>query len=205
MAQEPGADESDALLLRLRGGDGQAFELMVRRQTPRLLAVTRRMLGNEEDARDAVQEAFFKAFRSLHSFEGNCQLSTWLHRIAVNTSLMRLRSRRRRPEGSIEDLLPRFLEDGHHAAKVEDWSADALALVARREESDFVRGCIDKLPESHRTVLILRDIEELDTEETAQLLGATANAVKVRLHRARQALRSQLERRFGKAAEGATG
>jgi len=184
------------LLSRLRAGDDDAFEALVRSQTPRLLAVTRRMLRNEEDAKDAVQEAFISAFKSLDSFEGSCQVSTWLHRIAVNSSLMKLRSQRRKPEQPIEALLPTFLEDGHHAAHPQDWSEDALALVERREERDFVRACIDQLPEGHRTVLILRDIEEMDTEETARLLGTTANVVKVRLHRARQALRSLLEPRF---------
>lgn len=191
------SQEADApLLSRLRAGDAEAFEVLVRNQMPRLLALTRRMLGNEEDAKDAVQDAFISAFKSLDSFEGSCQVSTWLHRIAVNASLMRLRSRRRKPETPIEALLPAFLEDGHHASHPPEWREDALALMERREERDFVRACIDQLPEGYRTVLVLRDIEELDGGETAQLLGVTENAVKVRLHRARQALRSLLEPRF---------
>jgi RNA polymerase sigma-70 factor (ECF subfamily) len=202
MSETPGgqAERSQAgdapLLSRLRAGDPEAFEALVRSQTPRLLAVTRRMLRNEEDAKDAVQDAFISAFKSLDSFEGSCQISTWLHRIAMNSSLMRLRSRRRKPETPIEELLPTFLEDGHHASPPPEWREDALALMERREERDFVRACIDQLPESYRTVLVLRDIEELDGGETAQLLGVTENAVKVRLHRARQALRSLLEPRF---------
>jgi len=163
---------------------------------PRLLAVARRLLRNDEDAKDAVQEAFISAFRSLHSFEGNCLLSTWLHRVAVNAALMKLRSRRRKPEESIEALLPAFLEDGHHASHPPEWRDSAEALLARREDRDFIRGCIDELPEMYRTVPILRDIQELDAEEAARILGVSRNLVKVRLHRARQALRGLLEPRF---------
>lgn len=188
----------DSLLARLRAGEGAAFEILVRRETPRLLAVARRLLRNEEDARDAVQDTFVSAFRSLDAFAGGARVSTWLHRIAVNAALMRLRTRRRKPEESIEDLLPAFLEDGHHARHPHEWR-DGEDLLAQKEDRDFVRACIDEMPEGYRTVLILRDIEEVDTTETARALGLTENLVKVRLHRARQALRGLLEPRFRKA------
>jgi RNA polymerase sigma-70 factor (ECF subfamily) len=183
---------------RLQAGDAEAFEALVRRETPRLLAVARRMLRDEEDARDAVQEAFVSALRSLGAFGGRCQISTWLHRIAVNAALMKLRARRRKPEDSIEDLLPSFLEDGHHEHHPGEWRDTGEAQLASREDREFVRAAIDRLPESYRTVLLLRDIEELDTAEAAEALGLSDNAVKVRLHRARQALRTLLEPRFCK-------
>jgi RNA polymerase sigma-70 factor (ECF subfamily) len=190
---------NQALLPRLRAGDAAAYETLVRDETPRLLAVARRILGREQDARDAVQDAFLSAFRWLPRFEGGCRLSTWLHRITVNASLMKLRTRRRRPEAPIDDLLPTFLADGHHARHPHEWRHEAEALLVREEERAFVRACIDRLPESYRTVLLLRDIEELDTEETARALGVSEAVVKVRLHRARQALRTLLEPRFQKA------
>ena len=102
-----------ALLTKLRASDTAAYETLVRTYSGRLLAVTRRLLRNEEDARDAVQDAFLSAFRALHTFEEGSLLSTWLHRIAVNAALMKLRTRRRHPEDSIEDLLPKYTEDGH--------------------------------------------------------------------------------------------
>jgi RNA polymerase sigma-70 factor (ECF subfamily) len=188
----------DAFLGRLRNGDAEAFEALVRRETPRLLAVARRLLRSEEDARDAVQDGFVSALRSLDGFAGRCQVSTWLHRITVNAALMKLRSRRRKPEEPIEDLLPRFLEDGHHARHPREWRDTGEALVMSREDREFVRAAIDRLPESYRTVLLLRDIEELDTAEVAQALGVSDNVIKVRLHRARQALRTLLEPRFRK-------
>src|SRR5438034_8131282 len=112
-----------ALVDRLRAGDSQAFEELVRTYGGRLLAVARRLTRNDEDAQDVVQSAYLSAFRALGNFEGACQLSTWLHRIVVNTALMKLRSRRRKPEESIEDLLPSFQEDGHHVEQFSEWCA----------------------------------------------------------------------------------
>jgi RNA polymerase sigma-70 factor (ECF subfamily) len=191
--REPaGALDETALLVRLRAGEEAAFETMVRAFGGRLLAAARRLLGNEEDARDAVQEAFLSAFRALDRFEGEARLSTWLHRIVLNAALMRLRTRRRRPETSIEELLPRFLEDGHAADPAQEWKLP-LDAVARNETRELVRRSIERLPEPYRNVLLLRDVEELDTDETARLLGLSESAVKTRLHRARQALRGLLD------------
>jgi RNA polymerase sigma-70 factor, ECF subfamily len=194
---DPALDEA-ALLGRLRARDEAAFEELVRKYLPRLLALARRIVGNDEDARDVVQDAFFSAFRHLDSFAGDARLSTWLHRIVVNTALMKLRTRRRKPEESIEPLLPSFLADGHHAEKFTAWNIPADALLARKETRQAVRRRIDELPESFRTVLLLRDIEGLSTEETASLLETTPNAVKIRLHRARQALRTLLAPTFAR-------
>ena len=189
------ADLSDerTFLAALRSGDELAFDALVRDHAGRLLAVARRFLRSEEDARDAVQDAFVSAFRSLGSFEGSSLLTTWLHRIVVNGCLMRLRSSRRKPEEPIEDYLPKFQEDGHQLRSCGAWEGPADVLLQRKQVRDLVRSSIDRLPESYRTVLLLRDIEELDTEETARLLETTQNAVKVRLHRARQALRELLD------------
>lgn len=182
----PGPDAE--LLARLRGGDESAYEELVRSETKRLLAVARRLLRNEEDAQDAVQQAFLSAFRALPAFNGQSRLTTWLHRIVTNAALMKLRTSGRRPEESIEDLLPNFLEDGHHVEQFSEWSLPADAKMVRHETRAHVRAAIDRLPDSYRIVLLLRDIEELSTEETAQALGVTPNTVKIRLHRARQAL-----------------
>lgn len=183
--------QESALLADLISGDADAFERMVRTYGGRLLAVARRLLRNDGDAEDAVQEGFLAAFRALPTFRGECRLSTWLHRIVVNAALMRMRTRRRHPEASIEDLLPAFLPDGQHAASPIGWGDAEQALTAK-ETRVRVRAAIDRLPESYRTVLILRDIEELDTRATAQMLGVTTTAVKVRLHRARLALATLL-------------
>jgi RNA polymerase sigma-70 factor (ECF subfamily) len=196
-ATEVAGATAEALLLeRLRRRDDEAFEQMVRLYGPRLLAVARRLLRNDDDARDALQQAFLSAFKGLPHFNGQSQLATWLHRIIVNVSLMRLRTRSRRPEDSIDDLLPRFLEDGHQAAPAGPWCAPADVLMARAELRAQVRAAVDRLPENYRTVLLLRDIEELDTEDTARLLGTTTTAVKTRLPRARQARATLLDPAF---------
>ena len=188
-------EENAAFLAALRANDPAAVLSLVRSETPRLLAVARRILRNEEDAHDAVQEGFISALSALSRFEGGSQLSTWLHRIIVNAALMKLRSKRSRPEESIEELLPRFEADGHVSVPACEW-APADTLVMQDEVHRLVRASIDKLPETYRTVLLLRDIEELTTEETAQALAITPTAVKVRLHRARQALRTLLDPRL---------
>src|ERR1700758_1768123 len=102
------AIDDRGFISRLRAGEEAAFEVMVRTFGGRLLSVARRFVRNEDEARDIVQSAYLSAFRALDGFEGTCQLSTWLHRIVVNTALMRLRSQRRKPEESIETLLPAF-------------------------------------------------------------------------------------------------
>lgn len=177
------------LLARLRAGENEAFEELIRMSGGRMLAVARRMLGREEEAADAVQEAFLSAWKSLDRFDGRSCLATWLHRIVVNACLMRARSRRRRPERSIEEMLPEFVPDGHQAKPTRAWRPENSSAMERAELRAVVREKIDELPEMYRVVLLLRDIEELDTAETATVLGLTTHAVKTRLHRARQALR----------------
>jgi RNA polymerase sigma-70 factor (ECF subfamily) len=184
------------LLARLQAGDEGAFEACVRTHCGRLLLVARRILRNEEDAQDAVQDAFLSAFKDIGSFQGRSLLGTWLHRIVVNAALYRLRSRQRHPERSIEDLLPHFGEGEHQIDPPAPWPGSADTILQQRESCELVRRCIDQLPDTYRTVLLLRDIEGLDTEETAQMLSTSAGVVKTRLHRARQALRSLLDPHF---------
>jgi RNA polymerase sigma-70 factor, ECF subfamily len=199
MASAHTVDDESALIAQLRAGDEAAFEQVVRSYGGRLLAVARRIVNSEEDARDVVQDAFLNAFRSLDRFEGQAKLSTWLHRIVVNAALMKLRTRKRKPEQSIETFLPSFLDDGHHEERFQSWDEPVDKLMERAENRELVRKRIDELPESYRTVLVLRDIEGLDTEETANVLGLSVNATKIRLHRARQALRTMLAPHFRSA------
>jgi len=179
-----------ALTEGLRAGDDKVFETLVRTYGGRMLAVARRVLHNEEDARDAVQDAFINAFRYRESFKGDALISTWLHSIVINSALMRLRARTRKAEEAIENYLPRFLPDGHYAESFASWTEPVDVSLSRKETSEMVRRAIEELPETYRTVVLLRDIEGLSTEETAQIVNTTPNAVKIRLHRGRMALRT---------------
>jgi RNA polymerase sigma-70 factor, ECF subfamily len=192
------AEEVDdrALVARLKAGDGEAYEEAVRTYSSRLLAVTRRILNNDEEARDALQDTFLSAFRAIQTFDGGSRLSTWLHRIAVNAALMKVRTRRRKPERSIEELLPAFREDGHHAEGFVSWDPPVDVALEIAHNRALVRECIAELPEQYRMVLLMRDIEDIDTADIATMLGITPNAVKIRLHRARQALRTLLAPHF---------
>ena len=196
-----GSDEDQAIVQAMRAGDPRGFERLVRAHVGPLRAVALRLLRNPADADEVVQEAFLSAFRSFDSFRGDARLGTWLHRITVNAALARLRRHKRQPTqdavrreiDDIDALLPRFQEDGHPEHFHRRWVQNTDELVARAETREQVRRLIDTLPEAYRTVLILRDIEEVDTAEAAELLGITSNTLKVRLHRARQALRNLLE------------
>jgi len=190
-------DESQ-FVARLKAGDADAYEELVKLYSGRLVALARQILGDEDLARDAVQDAFLNAFRAMDRFNGDALLSSWLHRIVTNTALAKLRLKRRRPEsffveefgiGADEDPLDRAQIAGPCDApsRVDD-------EITQRQEVQFVQECIARLKENHRTVLTLRYIHEYDTEETARILGVGPNTVKTRLMRARGALRNYIER-----------
>lgn len=188
------SNESAELLSAIQSGEEKAFEKLVYENSKHLFAVASRLLGNEEDARDALQDTFLAAYQSVRRFRGESRLSTWLHRIVVNAALVRLRRRRRKPEESLEDLPPRWEEGGGRAQRMlmkRFESADRV--LARRDVRAHVKRSIHRLPANYRKVLLLRDIEELGVEETAKALGTTPNAAKIRLHRARKALRTVLD------------
>ncbi len=183
----------EELLTQLRGGCPAAFERLVRAHGVALMATTRRILRDEHEANDALQETFVSAYRAMDRFDGRCPLGAWLQQIAVNACLMRLRSRRRRAEVEVEELLPQFTTYGQFAEHQERWTEAADARLERGEMAELVRAAIDRLPDKFRLPLVLRDLEGLDYSLVAERLGATHNAAKIRVHRARQALRALLE------------
>lgn len=186
-------DDEKTLLDGLRAGEPKSYEDLVRVYGGRMLAAARRLLRNEEEARDCVQEAFLHAFRSIHTFDGRAALRTWLHRITINAALMKIRARQGQPIAYLDELMPEFDADGCRIEPEQRLALPIETLLQRRHVRTLVREAIDRLPDAYRTVLILRDIEELDTEETARLLDTTPGAIKARLHRARAALKKLLE------------
>jgi RNA polymerase sigma-70 factor, ECF subfamily len=187
-------EEDQELVDRLKARDEQAFETMVHRYTHQMLATARRLLGSEHDAQDAVQQAFISVFRAIPGFNAEARLSTWLHKIVVNAALAQLRSRHRRvPEPLLEHL--RTERDAlDEQSEGSSWvSRGSEQAMAGQETREMVRTCIDQLPESYRMVVFLRDIQDLDTAEAAERLAISPNAIKIRLHRARQLLRNLVQ------------
>lgn len=189
----PDCREERIYLTDLRRGEPAAFEKAVRENAGGMLAAARRVTGNEEDAADCVQEAFSAAFLKISEFEGRSSLRTWLHRVVINQALMKLRKRRRRPEESIDSMMPKFDEYGFLIGPVRITDETAEEMLSKKETAEAVRRAIAELPETYRVILVLRDIEELSTAEAAELLEIDEGAVRTRLHRARTVLKKMLE------------
>lgn len=178
---------------RLLEGDRQEFGNLVQAESPRLFRVLVRMLRDEDEAENVMQEAFLQAYRRLDTFRGDASFTTWLYAIAINLARASLRRSKRMAtyeEADIERMQPAFV-DGAYAESFEAWDPSKMAERAQRKQ--IVHEAIDRLPPDYRTIVILRDIEELSTAEAAAILGVTEGAARVRLHRARNALRSILD------------
>ncbi len=194
VASDVVSESERALVESLRNGENRGFETLVRTFGPQVLAVARRYLKTEADAADCFQETFVAVFTSIGSFAGQSSLRQWVRGVAVNQSLMALRKRKRGREESIDHMLPQFDESG---SRVETAGEHRRSTIESEIDSASlqrnVRHSIDQLPDDYRVVLLLRDIDGLNTRETAAILGIQVNAVKTRLHRARTALRYILQ------------
>jgi RNA polymerase sigma-70 factor, ECF subfamily len=191
----PATDADDeALAARAAAGEGPAFEALVTRYQARVYRLACRMIGNDGDANDVLQETFLAVHRGLPAFRADSRFSTWLYRIATNAALMHRRARARRPAESLEAFLPRFDDDGRHAGEPADLRAASRAdeILDRKDLADKARAGLERLPEIYRDAFVLRDLEELTTAEVAELLGIDAAAVRQRVHRARLMLRGYL-------------
>ena len=166
--------EDRELVERFARGDSRAFDNIVQRYEQRVFAIALRMTGNHEDARDAMQDVFVSALRALRSFRGDAQLSTWIHRVAVNASLDVLRKRKRHTAQPLEEAGERPSDDIA--------PDDAAARAARAAE---VQRALREVSGEHRAVLVLHDLQDLDYAETAAALDIPVGTVKSRLHRAR--------------------
>jgi len=186
-------EDEPILVASARAGDPAAFEELVARYEDKIFRLTCNIAGNREDAEDAMEDAFLKAYAHLNDFHGESRFYTWLVRIAANEALMRLRKRRPnhfsidQPIEGESELMPRELEE---------WSPNPEQLYAKSELDGIVSKLLEQLEEEYKIVLVLRDMEELSTQETADALGISISAVKSRLLRARLRLRDKLNRYF---------
>src|SRR6267154_4939423 len=186
-------EDEHLLVAAARAGDAAAFEELVNRYEAKIFRLTRNITANHEDAEDAMQYAFLKAYAHLQDFHGDSRFYTWLVRIAANEALMRLRKRRPNqfsldePIESDDDVIPQ---------EIEDWGPSPEQRYAQTEMREILSGVIDQLQPDFRVAFVLRDVEGLSTEETAEALGISVAAVKSRLLRARLKLRQKLDRVF---------
>jgi len=190
-------DDEDQLVAAAKHGDLAAFEELVNRYERRIFRLAMNITQNREDAEDATQDAFLKAFQHLDNFQGGSRFYTWLVRIAVNESLMRLR--RRRPNVSSFDE-PVETEDSLMPQEVQDWGPKPDERYASVEMNSILTRAIGELDPIYRAVFLLRDVEELSTEETAAALDISIPAVKSRLLRGRLKLRDALNPYFKRSA-----
>src|SRR5678816_3127914 len=192
--------EELALVQAAQQGDISAFEQLVSRYDRNVFRIAQHITQNREDAEDVLQDAFLKAYQKLDQFQGNSKFYTWLVRIAVNEALMRLRKRKTDKTVSMDEDVE--TDDGSLPREFADWSPNPEQQFRQSELNDILARAIQGLPSSFRTVFVLRDVEGLSTEETAEMLGLSVPAVKSRLLRARLQLRERLSKHFRKRKGG---
>jgi RNA polymerase sigma-70 factor, ECF subfamily len=193
-----GFDES-ALVAQAKAGDQSAFSELVRRYERKIYRLAKNITRNDEDAEDVLQDAFLKAYTHLDNFKGDSKFYTWIVRIAVNEALMRLRKRKNDRSVPLDE--PVDLGEETVTREIAVWEDNPEQQYSQEEWRRILDEAIDTLKPDFRTVFVLRDIEELSTEETAETLGISIPAVKSRLLRARLALREKLTRQFKRKGE----
>ena len=189
-------DDDTALVQASRGGDVAAFEQLVKRYDAKLLRIAQNVTQNPEDAEEAVQEAFFKAYQKLEQFQGHAKFSSWLIRIALNESFMKLRKRRGILEQSIDRNVLSDSDSTRLPFDVADWAANPEAQYRATELREILISTLQRLTPALKIVFVLRDIEEYSLSETSEILNLSATAVKTRLSRARLRLREELSKYF---------
>ena len=195
------ATESD-LIMGLRAGEPSAFRQLVETNSAQVYSVALKLLGDEQEAEDVLQETFLSAFQAIGRFEGRSLLSTWLYRISYNASLMRLRKRERMTTFSLDEPLGDMEANTVQESRLlVDWSAVPDDQLLTREARSEMDRAIAELPETLRSTFVLRDVQGLSGAETAEILGVTVQAVKNRLHRARLRLRERLADYFVERAK----
>jgi len=185
------------LVAAAQKGDYDAFEVLVERHQDRVYRLAYGFVQSASDAEDVTQETFLSVFTHLATFRASSAPASWIHRITANHALMRLRARRRRPVMSIEDRPSAWNDDGKvWIVPPGDWAQTPDDALLSRELGQRIESAVDKLPESYRVVLLMRDVEGLSSEEVASALGVTIATVKNRLHRSRLFVRDELEGYF---------
>jgi RNA polymerase sigma-70 factor, ECF subfamily len=200
VTSQTGIDET-ALVAQAREGDTRAFGELVRRYEGKIFRLAQHVTQNREDAEDVLQETFMKAYEHLDQFQGNSKFYTWIVRIAVNQALMKLRRRKSDKSVSLDETID--TGEDTIVREIAAWDEDPEQRFSRDELGEILDNAVQSLEPPYRSVFVLRDIEELSTEETAEALDLSVPAVKSRLLRARLQLREKLTRYFKRKGDDA--
>jgi len=186
----------ESLVREFQGGNLKAYDKIAEIYQKKIYGLSFNLTRNQMDAQDVTQEVLLTLFRKINMFQGKSAFSSWVYRITLNTSYMKLRSKKKEPNISIDELMPSFNKAGFQQEKIQDWSENTEALMFNTETRDVINKAVDLLPEKEKVVFLLRDVEGLSTEKTGEIMNLTVPAVKSRLHRARLFLRKKLSYYF---------
>ena len=191
-----GKAEEEQLVKNLQAGKADSFEQLANLYQKKIYALSFNLTRNAMDSEDVTQEVLLTLFRKIHTFQGRAAFSSWVYRITLNATYMKLRSRKKERSISIEELLPSFNGSGFQQEKIRDWSENTESLLFDNEVRETIQKAVSLLPDKERIVFLLRDVEGLSTENVSEVLELTIPAVKSRLHRARLFLRKKLANYF---------
>ena len=194
--QKENREIEEALVKDFQAGNLDAYDKIVELYQKRIYALSFNLMRNQMDAQDVAQEVLLTLFKKIHTFQGKSAFSSWVYRITLNSSYMKLRSKKKEPKISIDELLPSFNSTGFQQKKIQDWSENTESLLFTNETRQIINKAVGLLPEKEKVVFLLRDVEGLSTEKVSEVLDLTIPAVKSRLHRARLFLRKKLSGYF---------
>ena len=186
----------EALVRKFQGGDLEAYDKIAEIYQKKIYGLSFNLTRNQMDAQDVTQEVLLTLFRKIHMFQGKSAFSSWVYRITLNASYMKLRSKKKEPNVSIDELMPSYNGAGFQQEKIQDWSENTESLLFTNETREIINTAVGLLPEKEKVVFLLRDVEGLSTEKVSEILDLTIPAVKSRLHRARLFLRKKLSGYF---------
>jgi len=194
MGFDPTEDKAlEAQLVKdLQAGEVSSFEQLANLYQKKIYTLSFNLTRNAIDSQDVTQEVLLTLFKKGHTFQGKSAFSSWVYRITLNASYMKLRTRKKEPNLSIEDLLPSLNGAGFQQEKLQDWSENTEASFFDKETRRVIQKAVDLLPDKEKVVFLLRDVEGLTTEKVSEILEITVPAIKSRLHRARLFLRKKL-------------
>ena len=195
-------EAEESLVRDLQNGNLEAYDKIAEIYQKKIYGLSFNLTRNQMDAQDVTQEVLLTLFRKINMFQGKSAFSSWVYRIVVNASYMKLRSKKKEPNVSIEELMPSFNSAGFQQEKIQDWSENTESLIFTKETRDVINKAVDLLPEKEKVVFLLRDVEGLSSEKTGEVLDLTVPAVKSRLHRARLFLRKKLSAYFEEFSSG---